>query len=50
MGNNYDRLASLKDKEFTILKKLTNNGMSESEKNKLIKELAQVRAEITKLG
>jgi uncharacterized protein YktB (UPF0637 family) len=49
MGNNYDRLASLKDKEFTILKKLTNNAILESEKNKLIKELEQIRAEIIKL-
>jgi hypothetical protein len=49
LNNNYDPLASLKDKEFTILKKLTRNDMTESEKNKLIKELEQVRAEITKL-
>lgn len=49
MDNNYDQLVSLKDKEFAILKKLTNNVTSESEKNKLIKELEQVRAEITRL-
>jgi hypothetical protein len=50
LNNNYDPLASLKDKEFSILKKLTSNDMSENERNKLIKELEQVRAEITKLG
>jgi len=49
LNNNYDYLASLKDKEFTILKKLTNNSLSESEKTKLIKELEQVREEITRL-
>jgi hypothetical protein len=50
MDNNYDKLVSLKDKEFTILKKLTDNVTSENEKNKLIKELEQVRAEITRLS
>jgi hypothetical protein len=50
LNNNYDPLASLKDKEFTILKKLTRNDMSESEKNKLIKELEIVREEITRLS
>jgi hypothetical protein len=50
LNNNYDYLASLKDKEFTILKKLTSNNITESEKNKLIKELEQVRGEITRLG
>ncbi|HEY4681286.1 MAG TPA: hypothetical protein VIH04_08500 [Nitrosarchaeum sp.] len=49
MDNNYDHLISLKNKEFTILKKLTSNDISENEKNKLIKELEQVRAEITRL-
>ena len=39
MGNNYDHLASLKDKEFTILEKLSINDTTESEKNQLIKEL-----------
>jgi hypothetical protein len=49
LNNNFDHLASLKDKEFVILKKLTSNDMTDSEKNKLIKELEKVRAEITKL-
>ncbi|KRT61084.1 MAG: hypothetical protein XU09_C0006G0005 [Thaumarchaeota archaeon CSP1-1] len=49
MGNNYDHLASLKDKEFTILEKLSKNDTTESEKNQLIKELEQVREEIARL-
>jgi uncharacterized protein YktB (UPF0637 family) len=49
MGKSYDHLASLKDKEFTILEKLTKNDTTQSEKNQLIEELEKVRKEIATL-
>ena len=49
MGNNYDHLESLKDKEFSILEKLSKNDTTDSQKNQLIKELEQVREEIARL-
>ena len=43
-------LASLKNKEFFILRKLCRDIISETEKEKLEKELEDVRLEIEKLG
>jgi len=42
-------LASLKNKEFLILKKLCNNSISQTDKEKFEKELEQTRLEIKKL-
>jgi len=43
-------LASLKNKEFLILQKLCNDLVPQTEKEKLEKELEDVRLEIEKLG
>jgi len=42
-------LASLKNKEFLILKKLCNSSISQTDKKKFEKELEQTRLEIKKL-
>ena len=41
--------ASLKNKEFLILQKLCDNSVSQTEKEKLEKELKETRSEIEKL-
>ena len=46
----HDYLSSLKNKEFLILKKLCDNLISQTEKEKLEKELEETRSEIKKLG
>jgi len=46
----HDYLSSLKNKEFLILKKLCENSISQTEKEKLEKELEETRSEIGKLG
>jgi hypothetical protein len=46
----YSYLASLKNKEFLILKKLCNNSISITDKEKFEKELRETRLEIKKLG
>lgn len=43
-------LTSLKDKEFFILRKLCSDSISPTEKEKLEKELEEIRLEIKKLG
>ena len=43
-------LASLKNKEFLILRKLCDNSISQTEKEAFEKELEKVRSEIKKLG
>jgi len=43
-------LTSLKDKEFFILRKLCSDSISPNEKEKLEKELEEIRLEIKKLG
>ena len=43
-------LASLKNKEFLILKKLCDNSISQTDKEKLEKQLEETRLEIKKLG
>jgi len=43
-------LASLKNREFLILKKLCNNSISQIDKEKCEKELEETRLEIKKLG
>jgi len=43
-------LASLKNKEFLILKKLCNNSISQDDKEKFEKQLEETRLEIKKLG
>ena len=48
--SNPDYLASLKNKEFLILQLLCDNSISQSEKEKLEKELKDTRSEIEKLG
>ena len=47
-GLNY--LASLKNKEFFLLRKLCNDSISPTYKEKLEKELKEIRLEIKKLG
>ena len=47
--SDYSHLESLKDKEFTILEKLSSNTISVDEKKRLEEELEQVRGEIEKL-
>jgi hypothetical protein len=42
-------LSSLKNKEFLILRKLCDNSISQTEKEKFEKELEKVRSEIEKL-
>ena len=42
-------LSSLKDKEFFILRKLCNNSVSQTEKEKLKMKLEEIRSEIKKL-
>ena len=42
-------IASLKNKEFLILKKLCDNSISQTNKEKFEKELEQTRLEIKKL-
>jgi hypothetical protein len=46
-GSNY--FSSLKNKEFLILKKLYDNSVSQTEKERLEKELKETRLEIKKL-
>jgi hypothetical protein len=46
-GSNY--FSSLKNKEFLILKKLCDNSVSQTEKERLKKELKETRLEIKKL-
>ncbi|MDH3657730.1 MAG: hypothetical protein OEM77_06300 [Nitrosopumilus sp.] len=46
----HDYLSSLKNKEFLILKKLCDNSINQTEKEKLEKELEETRSEIKKLG
>jgi len=48
--NESNYLTSLKDKEFFILHNLCSDSISPIEKEKLEKELEQVRLEIKKLG
>ena len=43
-------LASLKNKEFLLLRKLCDNLISKKEKEQLEKELEETRSEIKKLG
>ena len=43
-------LATLKNKEFLILKKLCDNSMSQIDKEKFEKQLEETRLEIKKLG
>ncbi len=43
-------LSLLKNKEFLILQKLCDNSVSQTEKEKLEKELKETRSEIEKLG
>jgi hypothetical protein len=47
--SDYNHLESLKDREFTILEKLSNNTVSADEKDRLEKELEEVRGEIEEL-
>ena len=42
-------LASLKNKEFLIMQKLCDNSVSQTEKERLEKELKETRLEIKKL-
>jgi len=46
----HSSLASLKNKEFLILKKLCDNSISQTDKEKFEKELEETRLEIKKLG
>jgi hypothetical protein len=46
----YNYLSSLKNKEFLILQKLCDNSILPLEKEKLEKELEEIRLEIEKLG
>ncbi|HET9008987.1 MAG TPA: hypothetical protein VFN17_02575 [Nitrosarchaeum sp.] len=46
----HDYLASLKNKEFLILRKLCDNSISPSEKEELENELEKTRSEIELLG
>jgi len=43
-------LATLKNKEFLILKKLCDNSISQTDKEKFEKQLEETRLEIKKLG
>jgi len=43
-------LTSLKNKEFLILRKLCTDSISSIDKNRLEKELKELRSEIEKLG
>ncbi len=43
-------LASLKNKEFLILKKLCGNSISQTDKEKFEKHLEEIRLKIEKLG
>jgi hypothetical protein len=47
-GQSY--LASLKNKEFLILRKLCDDLVPQTEKEKFEKELEEIRLEIEKLG
>ena len=47
--NESNYFASLKNKEFLILKKLCDNSISQNEKEKIENELREVRMEIKKL-
>ena len=47
--SDYNHLESLKDREFAILEKLSNNTVSTDEKDRLEKELEEVREEIEKI-
>jgi hypothetical protein len=48
--NEHSYLATLKNKEFLILKKLCDNSMSQNDKEKFEKQLEETRVEIKKLG
>ncbi len=45
----FDYLSSLKNKEFFILRKLCENSISQNDKEKLEKELNEIRIEIKKI-
>jgi len=47
--NESNYFSSLKNKEFLILQKLCNNSVSQTEKERLEKELKGIRLEIKKL-
>ena len=47
--NNFNHMESLRNKEFLILEKLSNDSVSDSEKQILKEELRHVRSEIAKL-
>ena len=47
--SDYNHLESLKDREFAILEKLSSSTVSTDEKERLEKELEEVRGEIEKL-
>jgi hypothetical protein len=47
--SDYNHLESLKDREFVILEKLSSNTVSADEKDRLEKELEEVRREIEEL-
>ena len=47
--NKYSYLSSLKDKEFFILRKLCDNSVSQTEKEKLEAKLEETRSEIKRL-
>ena len=49
MDEHSSYLASLKNKEFLILQKLCDNSISQTEKERLEKELNETRLEIKKL-
>jgi hypothetical protein len=46
----HNYLTSLKNKEFLILRKLCDNSISKSEKEKFEKDLEDIRLAIKKLG
>lgn len=48
--NEHSYLGSLKNREFLILQKLCDNSVSQAEKEKMEKELKEIRLEIEKLG
>ena len=48
--NEHSYLASLKNKEFLIMKKLCDNSISQDNKEKIEKQLEETRREIKKLG
>ena len=48
--DDHSYLATLKNKELLILKKLCDNSMSKTDKEKFEKQLEETRMEIKKLG